>query len=436
MSSYPNLFIDIDDFRFSLKNKKILRDEYDNVSRYFIDFISKNNITKEEINLTAYTSISEIGCLRVCFTVNDSISKFDNYVQSTIIDLRLQKFIFDNIDLIPVKDFSELIPCPKQNEESKKIIQDRFESLNILERNSIDKLEDISSNNNIDTNLTINKIQPNTLPSLSMTPSLSMDPSLSKPPSSNIPPSLSMNHSSVIPSSNIHWNENNFDIIDSENVPVGITTKISNLKIDYMTYNIQLENIVINNNLFGIRIKNKYDKSIVIVIIGHCKITIVDTSINREGYYVFNLVPENYKINAYGLYDRYYNDSEDGYSDYNPIDYYITKPLEYGNQINFSQLFNFNYFFKNEYKELDISNRNYDFIAQYNKYKFIIKQLIKEKSVDIIASTPMPKEGNSYKEKSVDIIASTPMPKEGNSYKEKYLKYKNKYLSLKNKLEK
>lgn len=375
MSSNP-LSIQIDDYEFTLLNKKILRDpETGIVERIFIDFISKNNITNTEINLTAYTSISELGCLRVCFVeAKQYISKFDNYVQSTIMDFRLQKFIMSNINTLQEIDFSEQIPCPQKNSISIDLINNRGINLNSLTTNR-------NKSTTQNTPLKSNEI-------------------------SNInisePPSLSLFNPDLI--SDILWNEDNFDIIDSNNLPINPTTRLSDLKNDFMTYDIELSNIQINNNIFGIRIKNKFDNNIVIVVIGHCKLTINNNdveSIHREGYYILNLLPEDYKIISYGIYDKYYDSSAYGDGRYNPVDYYVTKPLEYRKQLNLRSIKNFDDI---DFDNLDINNGIYHFIAQFNKNKFIIKQLLHE-----------------------DFMRM----REKDTYKQKYLKYKNKYLLLK-----
>ena len=105
--------------------------------------------------------------------------------------------------------------------------------------------------------------------------------------------------------------------------------------------------------------------------------------------------------------------------------------MEYQNQIDYRALNNYQQYFTNEdIVDIEISDR-YIFIASLNKYKFIIKQLIEENSIDTsqINNNHLTNEDKEEDE----IIFSNSKQK---FYKEKYLKYKNKYLFLKNKLEK
>jgi hypothetical protein len=399
MNSKHDLFIEIDDYIFTIINKKFIKNENGDILRFFIDYKSKNKISSEEINLTAYTSVSELGCLRVCFRSNSNhhrIDKFDNYVQSTILDLRLQKFIISNLDLIPEIQFSEEFPCPVKNNISSKIIKNRILDLNVVDNEPIYIKLDLPKH-----------ISP------------PIEQTMFGPPSLQAP---SYTYEIDIP-----WNENNFDIIDSKNNSVEKTTKISDLKIDLLTYETILDNIKINNNLFGIRIKNKLNNSIIIIIIGYCKIDIdandEHPSIHKEGYYIMNLIPDDYKINSYGLYDKYYNGSHDElHGMYNPVMYYVTKPLEYKNQIETNMELYKYLNLPHEYDEFEIFNIEYEFIAGLNKNKFIINRLIQENS---FTQSTFPTQ-NEKKEFFEDYDNNK-------NYEQKYLKYKNKYLSLKNK---
>ena len=106
--------INIDNFKFTLisksvpdnrgyilsfdKTKGILED------RKKIMFQSQNLTTSITQNYNAYTSVSELGMWRLCFlepTNVSSIYKFDNYIQATLLDIRLQLFINNNFDLLP-----------------------------------------------------------------------------------------------------------------------------------------------------------------------------------------------------------------------------------------------------------------------------------------------------------------------------------------------
>ena len=71
--------------------------------RYKITFISRNNASIS-INLNiynCYTSVSELGLWRLCFTKEENphaLNKFNNYIQATIIDIRLQQFFYEHYE--------------------------------------------------------------------------------------------------------------------------------------------------------------------------------------------------------------------------------------------------------------------------------------------------------------------------------------------------
>jgi len=64
---------------------------------------SVSNKTKKGMKFMAYTSLSELGCWRLCFirTSDCGLDKFDNYLQATQIHPELQKFIWKKWDTIP-----------------------------------------------------------------------------------------------------------------------------------------------------------------------------------------------------------------------------------------------------------------------------------------------------------------------------------------------
>lgn len=72
--------------------------------RYHVHFESVkldengNEIPNTYLYLTAYTSISETGCWRL---LKGNYMKFDNYIQSTILHFKLQKFLWSYMEYIP-----------------------------------------------------------------------------------------------------------------------------------------------------------------------------------------------------------------------------------------------------------------------------------------------------------------------------------------------
>ena len=74
-----------------------------------ITFISKNKLTNERNIYNCYTSVSELGLWRLCFNHPRNpaaVAKFDQYIQATVIDIRLQRFFYENyrnLDFVPLQ---------------------------------------------------------------------------------------------------------------------------------------------------------------------------------------------------------------------------------------------------------------------------------------------------------------------------------------------
>ena len=211
-----------------------------------------------------------------------------------------------------------------------------------------------------------------------------------------------------------------------------------------------------NNEFFAIRLKNKHNDNILIVHIGkillnlHTKPKYSKSTFN--GYHICNIIDENVKINKYGLYETYYTEPE--YSDHssgktktNYSDKYITKPLEYSDQIDY------NFCPGSRVSE-------YSFMCNCNDEKFLIKELIdegksekereliekerelieKERERELIEKEKAEK--LIEEEKVKDVMTTLQLPLGNNTVKQnhssdaknKYLKYKQKYINLKNKI--
>ena len=217
-------------------------------------------------------------------------------------------------------------------------------------------------------------------------------------------------------------NENNYDIVDRYNNPIIFPNKIINSKINFIDYKYisNDENIKIENKVFGIRIKHKIKNNIIIVQVGFCKLK--KENLIREGYYIINLIPENYKINCYGLYNNYFAESDHHHR--REHSFIVSKPLEYKNQFNKYKNNYFDNFKENVSKEdkdyRNIDDKDYYFIAHLSKDKFIIKELIKE---DLLNNNEDP----------YFLPGLAGGENKFLEYKNKYLKYKNKYLKYKNK---
>ena len=106
--------ITIDKFSFTLISKSVPDSKaylfsFDKTKgliedRKKIMFQSRNLITSATQTYSAYTSVSELGMWRLCLLQSNNINnfyKFDNYIQATFLDIRLQNFININFDLLP-----------------------------------------------------------------------------------------------------------------------------------------------------------------------------------------------------------------------------------------------------------------------------------------------------------------------------------------------
>ena len=117
--------ITIDKYIFTIIGKSI----NDNNPKYF-NYYSSNMISetrnklrieseslsdKTKIRFNLYTSVSELFCWRLCFNTRSGskIEKFDNYIQATIINFRLQKYIWEHFDEFPYIQKNESNISPK-----------------------------------------------------------------------------------------------------------------------------------------------------------------------------------------------------------------------------------------------------------------------------------------------------------------------------------
>ena len=358
-----------------------------NEHRFKLFFKSKNNITNEINELYAYTSISEIFCWRICFIGSGgSLSKFDNYIQATILDFRLQSFIWEVFPSLPYVN--------EQNIQYEKLGYISYEEYSKLYRQDdipydlpYEKHEQFYKNKEAEFNKIIIKEKQNDI----------------KNPNGIIGCNIYTKKDYYIISdrgreiiNDINELQEKYEIINIKN------------KINYLQFMTPYNDYYIENDIFGIELKNKETNEIIIAQIGDCKLIINEDNI-FNGMYILNIIPQNVKINSYGLYETYYYDYMSNFlEDYKTINRIITtdvisKPIDYKRQVR-------------GYDETaDFNDKDYVFIAHYNKDKFIIKELIQEKE---------------RKNKEYSTMFSNKYIK----YKNKYIKYKNKYIKLKNEL--
>ena len=94
-----NLTISIDGVEFTLIRKTIYDDRYRDVVN--VESLVIDDDEEKKYNFWVYRSNSELGLWRLCIDLRGKFHKGPDYIQSTLIHVELQKFINDNIDVIP-----------------------------------------------------------------------------------------------------------------------------------------------------------------------------------------------------------------------------------------------------------------------------------------------------------------------------------------------
>ena len=434
-----NFKIQIDDFEFKLISKSVFTEQSD---YYKVEIISVNLNTSEETKFFAY--ISQSGTIwRLCSKYdNGSLLKYDNYIQATILDFRLQAFIFKHYESLPVYSQSEItcVYTPEEINEFNHHINDRgvkfIDSMYILnettKKNITDAYEQtiptesfIKKYNTSEFEMYKSMVFSTVYRILSDTKNTYDKYKKENNKYENVPVTsdygLSANISFYFDKAwfnnkPINLNDyfelqnylmNNYEIIDDSNNPIDLSKDLLPDKL-IMEYDLNFSFGKFKNKIYQIRLKHKQNNNVVVIFIGKISLNLNQKpKFTRDktffnGYYVCNIIDENVKITKYGLYESYY--TEPDYTDIsgrgnmvtNYTSKYITKPLEYVDQIN------------SEYCQgTYISNTRYGFMCDCNEEKFLIRELI---------------------EKESKLSEST--------FKSKYLKYKQKYITLKNKLSK
>ncbi len=442
-----NFKIKIDDFEFKLISKSLITEE---IIYHKVQISSVNLNTTEETVFFAY--ISQSGTIwRLCSKYdNGSILKYDNYIQATILDFRLQAFIFTHYDSLPVYSQTEItcVYTPEAIKEFHNEISSRgteFEDLlYIINETNIKNIFDgfikaVSVKNANTTNYTSKSFyEKYGMPEIRMYKSMVLDvvnnillgdeKKYEQYKKQNKYEDVPVTTYEDVPvttyqglSANIsfnfdkNWfNDNNqielqdylkrhFVIIDKSNNPIELGSS-SIPKELIMEYQLDFNFGKFKNKYFGIKLRHKKNNNIIVVHIGKIILDVKAEPLFQHdltqfsGYHICNIVDENVKITKFGLYQRYYTEPDytemSGRGNFvtNFINKYITKPLEYSDQINYEYCMG----------QLIFSSR-YNFMCACNEEKYLIKELLDE---------------------------------ENKTFKVKYLKYKQKYISLKNKLSK
>ena len=352
----------IDDFKFTLISKTvpdekayyydILQQEgyiedrkkvmFNVFNKYSNDFIGTYNV---------YTSVSELGVWRLCFLdplEYIRIHKFDNYIQATLIDIRLQVFINSKFNLLPFVSMDDSTGKRLKNVDrllnylettlTRSQFEERVKAFTYTENNpngtiGCSKYTD-KDRNSINNRYII---------------LFRSDTQLIEEKSKFLEENYNLIENSYVKITNYFTKLDNFNAY-VEIYEIGATKKNESILDDIPPY------IIFQVGKFELDVINS------------------ETPIHRDGYYIFNIrLPES-KINQYGLYDKYISGTYR-----NPLDphdkeqNYITKPLNYINQPsgdNYRQVIN---------SGTEIENINsfyYFFTAYKNIIQFPIKQII------------------------------------------------------------
>jgi hypothetical protein len=441
----------IDNFEFKLISKSVITTD---IEYYKVEIVSIDLTTQEQT--TFYGYISQSGTIwRLCSKrPGSSIEKYDDYIQATVLDFRLQSFIFSNYDNLPLYSQPE-ITCEYEQDkiiEFNHIINKR----GILFEDTLPYIINETTNKNIfDAYI---KSLPVTIDTSTYTSKNFKDKydkteiEIYKTAIDNIINDMLRGNEKkyeqykkenykyenvpcIFHRLNIesdldfmvsfyfdknwfnddrrielqHYLKNGCDIVDKNNKPITLGTDAIP-KVPIMIYDMDFKFGKFNNDFFAIRLKSKLNNNIIIVQIGKILLNLHTKPSSRfdkstfSGYHICNIIDENVKITKYGLYETYYSepeysDNSSGYSKANYLDKYITKPLEYATQIDYKIC-----------SGPSIYGTRYRFMCECNIEKFLIKELIEE-------------DDNKAKELIVE-----------DKDKNKYLKYKQKYINLKNKI--
>jgi len=332
----------IGNYRFILISKTVKDDKaYINTDPYiyskrpgFIEnrdkiyFISVNLENGEEKELYAYTSLSELGCWRLCFLNPEefnALNKFNGYTQSTILHLELQKFIYLHYDTLPYTDADKT--------RTSKVSSHQKHLLGITTRDEllIKYLPDINIHGAINCKL----------------PTTEEDEYIR----SRMQLLFSNNSDTISPIEHSVFIEDNYEFMG---------------KTEIMTYSGSFENINFIHNIYEIKLQAKIPEyKNMILHIGQCDITVIPTGEIRIGYYVLNIIPSEAIIDKYGLYNEYYFGAT-----------YVSKPLNYIIQPPSD---NYKFYSRNSIKELEeILSKRYIFTAYQNNDLFPIKNIISD----------------------------------------------------------
>ena len=412
MSTESEYAITIDDYKFIIIGKSINDNNPEFLNYYksgsIIEFEDRNKLRIKSVNLTTgeiliynlYTSVSEMFCWRLCFIKPESenvFNKFDNYIQATLIDLRLQKYIWDNFDSFA------FIGNKEANISSEKISKFTYDNENLLidilnTENETDTLNDLLDDDLLDIENLTKKNKKEKLNEIICKKQKEMyvkQNEIYKKQKEICEFNKKINENNILNEKykeqlnqinpfgiiNCSFNDKNItNYVDKRGIQINnLNIKnfynyfdINNLndKIKYVKYNKTYGNKDFYVEIYGIRITNKTTSENIIAQIMNVKV-IIDKDIIREGKTIINFINETTKINKYGLYSNYY--VEDKQKSQMQI---ISKPIEYKIQSNY-EIFYYNI-------STLIETGYYNDLKIFNIGKFITKKIINKSNWDKI----------------------------------------------------
>lgn len=348
MSAF-DLSIIIDDYKFTLISKTVASSKgYYSINQKFVILEDRNKVvitsekngSGEKKRFYAYTSVSQLGTWRLCIIDSKNhLNKFDNYIQATLIDIRLQNFINMNFDLLPYSESSDTFTRRLVENEIKSITK-RGEQINdaFNYQEGINPHGSISCWFNSDLSSIINR---RWVPIFS-------------------PVLITMEDKS-------NFIESTYDLIrDSLKKIV-----VFDIKLDVYKANVEIYEITATKKK---HIFNPIISENIVFQIGKFTLDLSVKGEKREGYYIFNMREPSTKINCYGLYTNYISGT--GQNPYTVTskqeDNYISKPLNYTQQ---PLADNQHQISKNLNPIEDIGSQHYSFTAYKNDEIFPIKQI-------------------------------------------------------------
>lgn len=287
------LTIDIDDYRFTLISKTNGDGKaymYD-LKNGFVEDRNKVVIESEKIEnpgekqrFYAYTSVSELGIWRFCIANQKGhLQKFDNYIQATLLDIRLQSFINENFHSLPFAEFKDTRTRPELKDST------------VNPNGAISCLSDFDTFTRLSGRIS-NRWIPIFPPNL-----------------------LRIEDKSNFLKSNYNLLADSFE------------RKINYaISLDNYTANVEIHEITATR-----KTETKELPESIVFQIGKFNLDVAEHNIHREGYYIFNIILPSTKINEFGLYTNYIsgtcqNPYSKSYS--NLEDNYISKALNYKEQ--------------------------------------------------------------------------------------------------------